>query len=206
MSCSMEEREHVQSVLRCALGAAWAQAAEVVRIVHVRRVTLEEQTGATRRELFWEGPKSLTSRLEGIELLPARATPAKRALYLDLMTEALQRRASATMEAWAKASDSYPIVSVQLTTEEVAEVRLHGSRRRVLVGMRMAKVLSIYEPHHVALGALLGGVGGLGLASVLVVLGQSLPTAALAAATVTLAVVLAEATHRPRALATPRSR
>jgi len=58
----------------------------------------------------------------------------------------------------------------------------------------------------VALGALLGGVGGLGVASGLVVLGQSLPTAALAAVTVTLAVLLAEAMHRPRSLATPRSR
>jgi len=206
MSCSAEEEEHVESVLRRALGAAWAHAAEVVRIVRVRRVTLEEQTGAMRRELIWEGPEPITSRLEGVELLPAQATLATRVLCLDVMSESLQRRASATMEAWAKTSSCYPIVSVQLATEEVAEVRLRGSRRRVLIGMRTARVLSIHEPQNVALGALLGGVGGLGVASGLVVLGQSLPTAALAAVTVTLAVLLAEAMHRPRSLATPRSR
>ncbi|NOY91593.1 MAG: hypothetical protein GXP55_10365 [Deltaproteobacteria bacterium] len=205
MSCSIEEREHVETILRRSLGAGWAQTAEILRIVRVRRVTLEEQAGQMRRALIWDGPESITSRLEGVELLPSEVSMSRRALCLDVMTETLQRRVSASMEAWAKASRSYPVVSVQLATEQVAEVRFAGSRRRVLVGMRTGRLLSIYEPRADVTCAALAAVGGLGVSSSLLVLGSSLPTSVMAGVIATLGVLLFEAIRTPRSLM-PRAR
>jgi hypothetical protein len=199
-SCSEEVREHVEMVLERSLGAGWARAAEVVRVVRVQRVTLEEQSGRARRALIWEGPEDITAHLEAAELVPAVQKLSRRALCLDVMTEALQRRVSATMERWAKASFSYPIVSVQLATEQVAEVRLRGSRRRALVGMRSARLLAVYEPHARATGAVLAGVGGLGIASCLLALGQPTAIASMLGVIVTLSVLLLELSRRPHAL------
>ncbi len=200
MSCSIEEREHVETILRRSLGAGWAQTAEILRVVRVRRVTLEEQAGRMRRALIWDGPESITSRLEGVELLPLEVSMSRRALCLDAMTEALQRRVSATMESWAKASRSYPVVSVQLATEQIAEVRLRGSRGRALVGMRTARLLAIYEPYARVTSAMLASVGGLGVASSLLVLGQPPSIASMAGVIITLSVLLLEPSLRPRSL------
>jgi len=195
-----EELEHIHVVLTRRLGEAWARTAKVERIVSMRRVTLDERTSARRHAVIWEGPKELAARLEGVDLEPAPTVSNQRAVCLDVVSESLQQSIRRVMDGWARSSRSYPIVSLQLSGERVAEVRLRGSRKVVLVGMRAGRLLAMYEHRGLLSGVSLASFAGLGVAATLLAAQQTPASAAIGGLTIALAVMIVDGMRTSRTI------
>lgn len=206
MKYSEEELEHINAVLTSKFGAAWAETAKVERIVSVRRVSLDERTSARRHEVIWEGPKDIAARLEGVDLESASAVSNQRAICLDVVSESLQAQIRGVMDRWAQQSRTYPIVSVQLAIERVAEVRLRGSRKVVLVGMRAGRLLAFYERRGLLAAASMASIAGLGVGVTLLAAQQSNLSALTAGIAVVLAVTITDALRISRTVVPYASR